>query len=184
VFSATLPDNYIDRYLSLERKSHVELPPHISPNKRKLSISSQNNSKASPIKNDFSYEISCLKQENAQLKALNNRLIDKQTELEEELSKLAQKHRLNEMLLSSNGTNKDTDIEISKVWTSKLKQELDDLRSQHALEQYKLKHSFAIELEELNEVISTLTLEIDELIKQKAYHGAKFIEILDKAKEK
>ena len=44
--------------------------------------------------------------------------------------------------------------------------------------------SFAEEIEQLNETISLLSSQINELLSEKNYHGQKFIEILEKAKIK
>lgn len=47
-----------------------------------------------------------------------------------------------------------------------------------------MKSSFAEEIEELHHTVSTQSLQLSALAEEKHYHGQKFIEILNKAKEK
>ena len=62
--------------------------------------------------------------------------------------------------------------------------EINELKQKHEKEIQKLTHSFAKEIEDLQSALSSASSQINLLISEKSYHGKKFIEILDKAKEK
>lgn len=62
--------------------------------------------------------------------------------------------------------------------------EIRELKRTHDIEICALRQSFAIEIENLQEVISTLSQKNIQILNEKSYHGAKFIEILNKAKGK
>lgn len=73
---------------------------------------------------------------------------------------------------------------LKSHWFKRYTQQLLTLKHQHASQLKRLKLSFSTQIEDLHETVANLSQTIHALIDEKHYHGVKFIEIIEKSKEK
>lgn len=131
------------------------------------------------------------------MKELNKKLIDQNSRLEDENSLLKQKARVTEILLNNSGTDKTLSgefefypiyhigfIDLKDNMYIKYSLEIKELKQKYEGEINMLNLSFSKQIEDLEAIVSNLSQDLVQLEGEKKYHGQKFIEIFEKAKQR
>jgi len=128
--------------------------------------------------------------ENKEIREVNKVLQEKLMVVESKLNETYHTNMIQENLLKNwylpKGTGSTDPMKktLKTYWFKRYTQQIADLKSQNKNMIYKLKLSYARQVEDLQEMIGNMSQSFSEVCNQKSEHGAKFVEIISKLKEK
>ena len=137
---------------------------------------------SSPNEQDLSRELT-------HFKNLNRKLVSENFDLHEQLDLWESKHKIDSIFLNDQSINdkkKQNLIEKwgKNYWMKRINRHLSQTKRLHQEEMDKLNISYAIQIEDLNEVVSNLSKQLVSIEWLRKDHGEKFIRTVDRLSKK